>query len=191
MSDQRRYRALDRLYAQVPSAHCKGLCGPKVCGPIPCTDLEKQRIVEQTGPKAMLDGPTCPWLDAGGRCTVYAIRPLICRLWGAVDESRMRCMFGCKPDRWVTREESVALLKGASRLGGPARVLASGPLVMVGDDNDVADAVYTKCDTGCGALACGFTYDAATGRMVKARCDAHIDADMRKTLIQRQVVADT
>lgn len=31
-----------------------------------------------------------------GRCSIYADRPLLCRLFGAVP--KMACPFGCKPD---------------------------------------------------------------------------------------------
>lgn len=41
-----------------------------------------------------------------GTCRIYALRPLICRLWGAVDHPQMRCRFGCIPERWVTSEEA-------------------------------------------------------------------------------------
>lgn len=40
-----------------------------------------------------------------GTCRVYALRPLICRLWGLVDHPAMRCRFGCIPERWITAEE--------------------------------------------------------------------------------------
>ena len=41
-----------------------------------------------------------------GTCRVYALRPMICRLWGMVDHPAMRCSFGCVPDRWVTHTEA-------------------------------------------------------------------------------------
>jgi hypothetical protein len=37
----------------------------------------------------------CPALSLVGRCTVYEVRPMLCRLWGAVEG--MRCDRGCLP----------------------------------------------------------------------------------------------
>lgn len=39
------------------------------------------------------EAPTCPALKHD-RCTVYDVRPLICRMWGAVES--MPCHFGCE-----------------------------------------------------------------------------------------------
>jgi len=42
------------------------------------------------------DGGVCPLL-VEGRCSVYALRPAICRGFGSVAEPRMACPFGCVP----------------------------------------------------------------------------------------------
>lgn len=47
----------------------------------------------------------CVFLSDFGACVVYGIRPLVCRLWGCVDNEHMRCPFGCQPDRWMSNEE--------------------------------------------------------------------------------------
>lgn len=44
------------------------------------------------------DPLTCAWLTAGGQCSTYETRPLVCRLFGAV--RGMRCPHGCRPQRW-------------------------------------------------------------------------------------------
>jgi len=51
---------------------------------------------------------TCPAL-VNGLCSVYAVRPLICRLWGVVRE--MACPFGCKPERWLADREVKRMLR--------------------------------------------------------------------------------
>jgi hypothetical protein len=51
---------------------------------------------------------TCTALK-GGRCSIYANRPYICRIWGA--HEKMRCPFGCKPSRMVTEKESRDIIK--------------------------------------------------------------------------------
>lgn len=96
------------LWAKIPDAGCRGLC-VEACGPIGMTRLEAD-ILTGTGraDPALLephgrgllfipDNGVCPMLDDGGRCTVYAVRPAICRGFGAVDHPLMRCPHGCQP----------------------------------------------------------------------------------------------
>lgn len=105
-------RALRAIYAEVPEVHCKGLC-TEACGPIAMSRFEAKRL-------RMLrltvggDG-TCPRLK-DGRCASYSDRPLICRLFGAVDHELMRCPFGCRPGRYLTNDEASALLARAEAL---------------------------------------------------------------------------
>jgi Fe-S-cluster containining protein len=41
-----------------------------------------------------------------GTCSIYSLRPMVCRLWGLVDHPFMRCLHGCVPERWVTSQEA-------------------------------------------------------------------------------------
>jgi Fe-S-cluster containining protein len=88
------------IYAQVPEVPCKGLC-QQACGPIGCSGIEAQAIQD-----AGLDLPrsvyhpvqgeaTCSHLTLEGRCGIYAHRPLVCRLFGAV--KKLACPHGCTP----------------------------------------------------------------------------------------------
>jgi Fe-S-cluster containining protein len=129
---------IERLYARLPSIKCKGLC-QDCCGPISMTDLEIRRIAERvpsfpstarqmpvrlaSGQVVIANGfvtdcDTCPLLTADGRCSVYPIRPLICRLWGLVQS--MRCPHGCTPTKWVSPRESFKLLNQADRISRKA-----------------------------------------------------------------------
>lgn len=113
------------IYAEVPEMKCKGLC-QECCGPIGMTKLEFSRVRQRfTGPinavpmplsmssgqelgrALVIDCHTCPMLK-DGRCTVYDLRPLICRIWGTVQS--MRCAHGCTPKRWLSPRESYKLL---------------------------------------------------------------------------------
>lgn len=90
---------LDRAYAMVPHLSCKGLCAES-CGPVPASVAERTRILKRHA--AYLDFHqktlTCNLLK-DGKCSVYEDRPLLCRLWGAVE--KMPCVFGCVPDGGV------------------------------------------------------------------------------------------
>jgi hypothetical protein len=99
---------LDGVYAQVPSTHCKGLCTDS-CYSVGVAPAEGDRIRDRHG----LDLRTgfypdgCPAL-VEGRCSIYADRPLVCRLWGAVES--MPCPYGCRPVVVLSDERGHGLL---------------------------------------------------------------------------------
>jgi Fe-S-cluster containining protein len=129
---------IEKLYADLPAINCKRLC-QDCCGPISMTDFEVARIAGRvpsfpsTGRKMpvrlasgqvviaqgfVTDCEKCPLLAEDGSCSVYPIRPLICRLWGLVQS--MRCPFGCTPERWVSPRESFKLLSRADQISRKA-----------------------------------------------------------------------
>lgn len=93
--------SLERLYRAVPHVACRGLCTDS-CGPVPMSEAEHMRVrakgvdipVIEDALTAIKNGdaPTCPAL-VNNRCSVYDVRPLICRMWGAVES--MPCPHGC------------------------------------------------------------------------------------------------
>ncbi len=55
------------------------------------------------------EAPFCPYLK-NGRCSIYPVRPMVCKLWGNGNE--MPCMFGCAPkDGFISKEDSYRLLE--------------------------------------------------------------------------------
>jgi hypothetical protein len=109
-------RKLRQLYAKVPDVGCKGLC-VQSCGPVPLLDAERHNITVATGkdPGSMMAGEDllCPQLK-DGRCSIYADRPLLCRLYGALPEDGMRCQFGCEPT--LTAEDGMDRLRELVRI---------------------------------------------------------------------------
>jgi len=95
-------KALDRIYRQVPDVGCKGLCSA-ACTWIAMADVERDRIERRHGIRLedrdvieVAPGTfRCKALTQDQKCSVYADRPMICRLWGA-DES-LPCPHGCTP----------------------------------------------------------------------------------------------
>ncbi|WP_353653664.1 YkgJ family cysteine cluster protein [Mycobacterium sp. DL99] len=82
--------SLERIYRSVPTVACKGLCA-EACGPIGMSEEERRRLLKRG---VLIDGSLeCPAL-VDDRCSVYEDRPLICRLWGAVES--MPCPHGCE-----------------------------------------------------------------------------------------------
>lgn len=123
-------RRLAELYAQIPEIRCRGLCSDN-CTVIDASGLE-HTLAEEAGvplPHGMhhlthlqlldLDvHQRCPALGPLNTCTIYAKRPLICRLWGAA--RGMLCGHGCLPERILERPEGMALLVAASDLSKAA-----------------------------------------------------------------------
>jgi hypothetical protein len=115
--------ALRKLYDSLPRLECKGLCHDS-CGPIAMSDLEVKHMEEHRGgplPQSMPDGETCVQaitcpLLRDNRCSVYRARPLLCRLWGLVDDEHMRCPSGCRPTRYLSCQEGHALLRKAEQI---------------------------------------------------------------------------
>lgn len=110
MNNTAKLAALEALYALLPKIDCQRKC-QQFCGPIMMTRLEARRLPEvkfdtvplKLGmgfyPRTSNTTLMCPMLKDGG-CSVYSIRPAICRLWGLTEE--LRCPFGCEPtERWT------------------------------------------------------------------------------------------
>lgn len=126
--DRLSYNAqLAEIYAKIPSIECKGLC-QESCGIIPVHRPELKRIRKKTdvdldAHTVKLDGitaifnsttDTCPLL-VDGRCSVYDVRPFICRVFGVVEG--MTCRHGCKPERYLSRDEVGQMVGQLKKLG--------------------------------------------------------------------------
>lgn len=113
------FKALVRLaeiYAQIPTIQCQRKCHAQ-CSVIPLEPLElvqvKAALREEvptvqllnSGHLSMFDEERecCPALNVFKACSAYEARPLICRLFGVVEQ--MRCPHGCLPERFLTDEE--------------------------------------------------------------------------------------
>ena len=117
---------LEAIYARIPDINCKGLC-QDACGPITGGHRELIRL-KRAGVtllpvlaqvEALATGDyTCPAL-VDGRCSTYAVRPSVCRIWGAAED--LRCPFGCAPadGHLLTADEAHALIQAATKAGTP------------------------------------------------------------------------
>ena len=89
-----------RFYrSRIPGFACKPGCHD-CCGPVTASSEEVQRLPRKTAAEhehalAHLD---CVYLGPQG-CTVYAERPLICRLFGT--SASLPCPHGCAPEQAV------------------------------------------------------------------------------------------
>jgi Fe-S-cluster containining protein len=114
--------ALEALYAELPAMQCQGLCSDS-CFSLVQTPLERDYVANRTGVQLQLvqTPPTaCKALGMLGTCTVYEVRPLICRLWGMT--AGMRCQYGCQPEGGFLSAQQVYeyLARAAELAGDPA-----------------------------------------------------------------------
>jgi Fe-S-cluster containining protein len=129
-----KYAELEALYATLPQVQCQRKCFD-YCGPILIPKIEAQRLEDKRGwlelvtifepserphlpdqefirqhfiglaPSSRED-LRCVFLSEMGSCMAYAIRPLVCRCFGCVDNEWLRCPHGCLPSpRWITEAE--------------------------------------------------------------------------------------
>lgn len=113
VDDAERVKALEDLYAELPTIDCIGLCADN-CTAIWMTRVEWDRVRKRMKGPLEPRGWVCPALRKG-RCTVHIARPMVCRLWGATEFSP--CKHGCKPSRVLTNEEEQDYMRRASELG--------------------------------------------------------------------------
>ena len=104
-------RRLGEIYKKVPELECKK-CG-ECCGPIWWSAAEEVVIREYMREhgieyKRVTTITKCPYLREDNTCEIYEVRPLICRLFGVVED--LKCPKGAKPKRYLKTEEAVKLM---------------------------------------------------------------------------------
>jgi Fe-S-cluster containining protein len=84
---------LKNVYSKKSSkgVELNGLCSDQ-CALVPVTYQELSLIEMAAGKRNIIVSNTCPYLEKG-KCTVYEVRPTVCRLWGIV--KKMPCEYGC------------------------------------------------------------------------------------------------
>ena len=118
---------------------------------------------------------TCPYLTAQKRCSVYDVRPILCRIYGVSEI--LRCPFGCQPERVLTVDESSLIMgklwghgRRFNAVGGKRHYEEEYPMSAkdVGTDGELMRravmfycSTFEKCCSGncqCGDCAtCGKT----------------------------------
>jgi Fe-S-cluster containining protein len=123
---------LASIYADLPTVDCKRLCGDAYCGPILAFPAERDRMESAGWPVKFhitMPDPSdikslrCGYYEPSKQmCRVHAVRPLICRVFGAVQHGLMICPHGCQPSRWLTNDEVQRMLDRISALDGPPQM---------------------------------------------------------------------
>ncbi len=94
------------LYEQIPRFECIEGC-TDCCGPVPWSDHELRAAGLERAPTERED-QVCEFSVKGG-CAVYHARPLMCRLYGAVDD--LRCPHGRGPLQLLSSEQAHDLVR--------------------------------------------------------------------------------
>ena len=89
-----RYR---ELYDRIPAFDCIKGC-TDCCGPVPFGFSEWQKVKNPVA----ATGIDCPYIE-DGKCSIYEVRPFMCRIFGTVEN--LRCPRGCGPEKLLTKEE--------------------------------------------------------------------------------------
>ena len=98
---------LRSLYDQIPTFTCKDGC-TTCCGAVPFSRAEKKLLV--AGGKWPVHKPLatdrflCPFASSEKGCEIYELRPLLCRLFGAVSDPILKCPHGCGPAKPLDSE---------------------------------------------------------------------------------------
>lgn len=120
---------IDALLSAIPTFKCKEGCSD-CCGPVQLSRLEYMRCIQASGrtaehvkeqmQKDLQQGIyACPLLDTVTRkCSVYTVRPAICRLFGVV-KGELLCPHGYAPESHslLSDEQAQKILRKVEELG--------------------------------------------------------------------------
>ena len=125
---------LQDIYDKIPDLKCKCLCH-KACGMVPAHPLEVAEIEAFTGRRVKLHDTnwgmsyencvvlkphpgslTCRYLRRG-KCSIYEVRPLVCRLYGVA--IGLECEHGCMPAQRLGRNKAHELIAELNALEIP------------------------------------------------------------------------
>lgn len=98
-------KELAALYAMIPEFTCLPGC-TACCGPVPWAAAEWERVADKRRATSL----TCPYASPAG-CACYPDRPLLCRMFGAVDAPPLRCPFGRGPETPLTEAEAHEIMR--------------------------------------------------------------------------------
>jgi len=87
------------LYNRLPKFECIEGCN-MCCGSVPFHKYEADKVGAKEGFSLEED---CTYICKDG-CSIYKDRPFMCRLFGVVDDDRLRCYQGGKAEYQITSE---------------------------------------------------------------------------------------
>ena len=112
-------RRLEEIYSKVPPVKCREDCSD-CCGIIPRGRVEDIHIANWIGKRAFLpvrldQGPVTCQYTIDHKCSIYPVRPLVCRLYGVVDNPKATCPKLGLPRVHLTNREADKLIEEVLR----------------------------------------------------------------------------
>ncbi len=132
MKPKHQATVIKKLRKKIPDFKCKPSCH-ECCGWIPLVFWERKQMESSTGERKISKNLLCPYVENGG-CSAHKEKPILCRIYGASEEKKMLCPYGCKPDKPLSIEETRAIMK---------EYIDLKPRLLSGDD-EVKEAIKGK-----------------------------------------------
>lgn len=123
---------IQKQYERIPSFTCKQGC-TECCGVVPFTEEEWALLTPEEQSRES-KGLECRFKGANG-CTIYDRRPMLCRLFGSVDDKKLTCWHGCGPEKKLTAIQGLTIMRHYLKIKK-----AYDPLADLGYLARVADA---------------------------------------------------
>ena len=88
---------LKYLYSKIPEFNCIPRC-TACCGPHPWANVEHRVIAKWMSERGMVEKFSktmfgdCQYIE-NHKCSIYEVRPVLCRLFGVVDTPKLMCSF--------------------------------------------------------------------------------------------------
>lgn len=133
---------LQRLYEAIPSFTCKPGC-TACCGPVPFS-REEMAAAQKHGhdhPVAVAPLTSSCGFAQKGQCAIYADRPFVCRLFGAVKDPLLACPFGCGPKKSLTAQQGEILTAKYHRIFEKDPQAAARVHALIGEVNRLRSTV--------------------------------------------------
>ena len=111
----------EELYAQIPSMTCPSGCSDCCC----IVRFSRYEVAQISTAKIIgaifmrfrqATTQKCPYLTENNRCSIYQVRPFVCRLFGTADIERLQCPKGMAPDKKLSAEEAGKLINQFLRI---------------------------------------------------------------------------
>lgn len=113
---RREGKEIKRLRLLIPTFDCIPGCSD-CCGPVPFSLWEESKLPGGQNPPPKPGCLDCPHSTPQG-CAVYEDRPIMCRVFGTVDDPRLKCPHGRRPEKLLSKEELEEITTSYAKLSG-------------------------------------------------------------------------
>lgn len=106
-----------KIYDMIPTFECIDGC-TDCCGIVPFSGFEWEQLkpdeIKTKSFAEIIENPACPFIEDGKHCGIYEKRPLMCRIYGTIEN--LKCPHDKKPLKFLTREQERYIMREYKRL---------------------------------------------------------------------------